>query len=345
MKDRLSELRALQQDLPPEYEETKLDMEEPQKEFMDDFFKKTNDIQKNIRSIQENVQELKKKHSAILSAPQPEERVKEEMEQLMAEIQQNANRIKILKKSITLHSESLSLHFECKCISRQEYQVLVLKNKQREVKLQALDLPVCKAEMEKSIKHQESANMRNFADIRIKKCQHSALLTKFVGAMTEYNNIQNDYRDHCKNRIKRQLHIAGRTVEDDELEEMIKSRNPTIFMQGIIIETQQAKQSLQEIEAEHNDIVKLENSIKELHEMFTDMALLVQSQGEMIDSIEYNVHHAAELVRKGGDDICSAFSYKSKARRKKFIIVVCCLVLLLIIGLALYFSLWMRLRI
>ncbi|XP_047142517.1 syntaxin-1A isoform X1 [Hydra vulgaris] len=292
MKDRLSELRTLQQDLPPEYEETKLDMEEPQKEFMDDFFKKINDIQKNIRSIQENVQEIKKKHSAILSAPQPEERVKEEMEQLMAEIQQNANRIKVN-----------------------------LKN------------------MEKSIKDQESANMGNFADIRIKKCQHSALSREFVEAMTEYNNIQNDYRDRCKNRIKRQLHIAGRTVEDDELEEMIESGNPTIFTQGIIIETQQAKQSLREIEARHNDIIKLENSIKELHEMFTDMALLVQSQGEMIDRIEHNVEQAAEFVQKAVVDTKKAVKYQSKARRKKFLIAVCCLVLLLIIALALYFSL------
>lgn len=38
------------------------------------------------------------------------------------------------------------------------------------------------------------------------------------------------------------------------------------------------KQSLKDIEARHEDIMKLESSIKELHDMFMDMAMLVESQ-------------------------------------------------------------------
>ena len=43
-------------------------------------------------------------------------------------------------------------------------------------------------------------------------------------------------------------------------------------------DTQQAKQTLADIEARHADIIKLENSIRELHDMFMDMAMLVESQ-------------------------------------------------------------------
>jgi len=46
----------------------------------------------------------------------------------------------------------------------------------------------------------------------------------------------------------------------------------------IIMETQQARQTLADIEARHADIIKLENSIRELHDMFMDMAMLVESQ-------------------------------------------------------------------
>lgn len=45
-----------------------------------------------------------------------------------------------------------------------------------------------------------------------------------------------------------------------------------------MMETQQAKQTLADIEARHSDIIKLENSIRELHDMFMDMAMLVESQ-------------------------------------------------------------------
>uniref|UniRef100_A0A915JPY2 t-SNARE coiled-coil homology domain-containing protein n=1 Tax=Romanomermis culicivorax TaxID=13658 RepID=A0A915JPY2_ROMCU len=164
---------------------------------------------------------------------------------------------------------------------------------------------------------EQDENLSTSADIRIRRTQHNTLSRKFVQVMTDYNNTQTDYRDGCKKRIHRQLDIAGRSVDDDQLEEMIESGNPRIFTQGIITETQQAKQTLADIEARHNDIIKLENSIRELHEMFMDMAMLVESQGEMVDRIEWNVEHAKEYIDSAVADTKKAVLYQSKARRVK----------------------------
>lgn len=38
------------------------------------------------------------------------------------------------------------------------------------------------------------------------------------------------------------------------------------------------EQAMNEIETRHTEIIKLENSIRELHDMFMDMAMLVESQ-------------------------------------------------------------------
>ena len=38
------------------------------------------------------------------------------------------------------------------------------------------------------------------------------------------------------------------------------------------------QQAMNEIETRHNEIIKLENSIRELHDMFMDMAMLVENQ-------------------------------------------------------------------
>ena len=59
---------------------------------------------------------------------------------------------------------------------------------------------------------------------------------------------------------------------------MLEQGNPAVFTQGIIMDTAAAKQTLADIEARHADIIKLETSIKELHDMFMDMAMLVESQ-------------------------------------------------------------------
>jgi t-SNARE complex subunit (syntaxin) len=54
-----------------------------------------------------------------------------------------------------------------------------------------------------------------------------------------------------------------------------------------MVETAQAKQSLADIEARHGDIMKLEKSIRELHDMFIDMAALVQTQVPNCEFIFY----------------------------------------------------------
>ena len=45
-----------------------------------------------------------------------------------------------------------------------------------------------------------------------------------------------------------------------------------------MVDTQQAKQSLNEIEIRHREIIKLENNMQELHDMFLDLANLVATQ-------------------------------------------------------------------
>ena len=87
------------------------------------------------------------------------------------------------------------------------------------------------------------------------------------------------------------------------------------------------KQALNEIETRHNEIIKLETSIQKLHNMFVDMAVLVESQGEMIDRIEYNVEHSVDYVERPVSDTKKAVRYQSKARRKKIMIIIWCVVL------------------
>ncbi|KAK7864766.1 hypothetical protein R5R35_012262 [Gryllus longicercus] len=186
----------------------------------------------------------------------------------------------------------------------------------------------------KTIEHnieQEEHNKKSSADLRIRKTQHSTLSRKFVEVMTEYNRTQTDYRERCKGRIQRQLEITGRTTTNEELEDMLEQGNPAVFTQGIIMETQQAKQTLADIEARHADIIKLETSIRELHDMFMDMAMLVESQGELVDNVEYHVSQAKEMVDEAKEQVGKAIQYQTSARKKKILILICLSVVILIL--------------
>ncbi|KAK5855718.1 hypothetical protein PBY51_007369 [Eleginops maclovinus] len=247
--------------------------------FMDEFFEQVEEIRGCIEKLSEDVEQVKKQHSAILAAPNPDEKTKQELEDLTADIKKTANKVRSKLKAI-----------------------------------------------EQSIEQEEGLN-RSSADLRIRKTQHSTLSRKFVEVMTEYNTTQSKYRDRCKDRIQRQLEITGRTTTNEELEDMLESGKLAIFTDDIKMDSQMTKQALNEIETRHTEIIKLENSIRELHDMFVDMAMLVESQGEMIDRIEYNVEHSVDYVERAVSDTKKAVKYQSQARKKKIMIIICCVIL------------------
>ncbi|NWX00830.1 STX2 protein, partial [Caloenas nicobarica] len=263
--------------------------------FMDDFFQQVEELRNNIAKIAQNVEEVKKQHSIILSAPNPEGRTKEELEELNEEIKKIANKVRATLKAI-----------------------------------------------EQSFDQGENAN-RTSVDLRIRKTQHSVLAHKFVEVMTEYNETQTLFRERSKCRIQRQLEITGKTTTDEELEEMLESGNPSIFTSDVCTsDSQITRQALNEIESRHKDIMKLESSIRELHEMFMDMAMFVETQGEMINNIEKNVMNASDYVEHAKEETKKAVKYQSKARRKMWIIIIVSLVLIAIIALIIGLSVGIR---
>ncbi|XP_048677688.1 syntaxin-2 isoform X2 [Lepidochelys kempii] len=188
--------------------------------------------------------------------------------------------------------------------------------------------------IEQSSDQDGNAN-RTSVELRIRKTQHLVLSRKFVDVMTEYNETQTLFRERSKGRIQRQLEITGKTTTDEELEEMLESGNTSIFTSDIISDSQITRQALNEIESRHKDIMKLESSIRELHDMFMDLAMFVETQGEMINNIEKDVMNASDYVEHAKEETKKAVKYQSKARRKMTFIIICVTVLLVILGIIL----------
>ncbi|KAF7710188.1 syntaxin-3 [Silurus meridionalis] len=180
-----------------------------------------------------------------------------------------------------------------------------------------------------------SAEERVSADTRIKKSQHAVLARKFVEVMTRYNEAQVEFREKSKGRIQRQLEITGKSTTDEELEEMLDGGNAAVFTAGIM-DSAISKQALSEIEARHKDIIRLESSIKELHDMFVDIAMLVENQGSIIDRIESNMDQSVGFVERAVADTKKAAKFQQEARRKQMMITLCCIILAVIIGSLMY---------
>lgn len=169
---------------------------------------------------------------------------------------------------------------------------------------------------------------------RMQRTQHAVLSKEFVELMGHCNTIQAQYRDRNVERIQRQLKITGSNVTDEQLDAMLESGQTDVFTQNILSDTKATRQALNEIESRHDEILKLESSIRELHDMFQYLAMEVEAQGEMVDRIENNIKQSSDYVEKARGELEKAVTYQQKSRKKKFWIAICLAILILIIVIA-----------
>merc|ERR1712093_537533 len=140
------------------------------------------------------------------------------------------------------------------------------------------------------LKHMEEANKKflkeneGSSEARIRTNMQSTLSRKFMELMTEYQDIQQRHRDQYKERVQRQFKIVKPDATEDEIEQKLSGNSQNIFADMLLTKQhREAQNAMADIQEKHEDIMKLETSIKELHQLFVDMAVLVEGQGELLN--------------------------------------------------------------
>ena len=89
--------------------------------------------------------------------------------------------------------------------------------------------------------------------------------------------------------------------------------------------------AVRDLDERHNDLLKLEKNIMQVHTLITELAALVHLQGEMIDNICDNIAQAKADVFNAEVDIIKSKDNMISARKKKCCIVIIVLVVLVVI--------------
>jgi len=171
-------------------------------------------------------------------------------------------------------------------------------------------------------------------EVRIRVNMHGTLTQKFLELVQEYQEVQTSYRNKYKEKIERQYKIAKPDATSDEIEDAMQSGDSSKIFANQILDThlhQQAKNALAYIEARHRDILRLESSIRELHQLFVDMATLVESQGELLNQIEHNVSQSVAYTAEGVEQLKSAVKLQKKGRKKMYILMVILIIILIVV--------------
>lgn len=173
-------------------------------------------------------------------------------------------------------------------------------------------------------------------ETRMRVNMHGTISRKFMSLMQEYEELQTKYKNKIRDTVKRQMQIVNPEAKPEQIEKALDEGADTshIFADQILdARHQAAKDALAYIQNKHADILKIEESILELHRLFQDMAILVETQSEIIDQIEYNVSITNDCIIKGNEQLRKANNYQKSARKK-----MCCIVIILLVVMG--FLLW-----
>ncbi|KYQ91704.1 t-SNARE family protein [Tieghemostelium lacteum] len=167
---------------------------------------------------------------------------------------------------------------------------------------------------------------------RIRTNMQKTLTQKFVEMMREYQEIQTNYKNKYKEKMERQYRIANSNATPEEIREAIESGDAKkIFAEAVLYTHlhKEAQVALAYVKDRHNDIVKLEQSIADLHQLFLDMAVLVETQGEILNQIEANVESTVLNTKEGVSNLAEANRLHRKGRKKMYILLVIVVIVLI----------------
>uniref|UniRef100_A0A914CGR1 t-SNARE coiled-coil homology domain-containing protein n=1 Tax=Acrobeloides nanus TaxID=290746 RepID=A0A914CGR1_9BILA len=94
---------------------------------------------------------------------------------------------------------------------------------------------------------------------------------------------------------------------------------------------------MNDIQSRNKAIIQVESNVRELHDLFIDMAIIVESQGEMLNNIETNISSAVEYTERAHENVKNAKSARDLNIKIKIAIGVSAAILLILLCLIVKF--------
>lgn len=169
---------------------------------------------------------------------------------------------------------------------------------------------------------------------RARTAQTVALKKKLRDKMAEFQtlreNIHHEYREVIERRV---YTVTGQRADEETIERLIETGDSEQIFQKAIQEQGrgQVMDTLAEIQERHDAVRDVERKLLELQQIFLDMAVLVDAQGDLLDNIESQVSNAVDHVNSGNTALQKAKSLQRNSRKWMCIAIIILLIVVVIV--------------
>jgi len=176
-------------------------------------------------------------------------------------------------------------------------------------------------------------------DARIRRNQTSLVRSKFIEALQNYQQVEQQNRTRYRQRVERQFKIVKPDATPDEVAAVVQGDQGAggqVFAQALTSSPRygESRAAYREVQERHEDIRKIERTLAELAQLFVDMDVLVTQQEETINAIETSAAQVEGDTEAGLVQTEKAVVHARSARRKRWICFFIFLLVLAAVGLA-----------
>lgn len=164
-----------------------------------------------------------------------------------------------------------------------------------------------------------------------------AMKKKFKDKMAEFQVLRENIHQENREVVERRVFtVTGARADEETIDRLIETGDSEQIFQKAIQEQGrgQIMDTVAEIQERHDAVRELERKLLDLQQIFMDMAVLVDAQGDMLDNIESQVSSAVDHVQSGNTALQRAKSLQKSSRKWMCIAILILLIIVVIIVVA-----------
>ncbi|KMZ74775.1 putative Syntaxin [Zostera marina] len=169
----------------------------------------------------------------------------------------------------------------------------------------------------------------------------NGLRKKLKDLMMDFQVLRQRMMSEYKETVERRYFtVTGQVPAEEVIDKIISHGQSEDFFKKAVEEHGMGKvlDTVHEIQDRHDAAREIERSLLELHQVFLDMAVMVEAQGEQMDDIEHHVSHAASYVKGGTKELGVAKGYQTSTRKWMCIAIVILLLFILVVIIPIFAS-------
>lgn len=188
-------------------------------------------------------------------------------------------------------------------------------------------------EVLKARSEEEESRRPSSAEGRIRANMQQSMTKKHQQLLVDFQKAQRDFKESLQQRQARELQLVLPGTSEAEVMQMIEAGETSSMLVARKMAGTHALliDEIQRIRDKHMDILRIERSMVDLNQMFQEMAVLVDAQGEMLDAIEVHVHKTKGYTEKAEQNLITTRKTQRNTRKWMCWLTIIIMVLLVLI--------------